>query len=286
MSTAPDRTTIQISNINICLGGVQIVNMYSGHSTPKVIVTKQPSSRFELFNNGIIATGSDGPTGSHWFVVGADSQGVGTLCHLSVTYPQGYVDSEHKVRARVYQGATSSTTDPGYDPNLTVDGIRENDGLKWTWTAADANHRLTGAAYSQSGEPNYCVFWITDLAGNNPEFDSPIRAFHGIPSPYASGSCGGNYLESELAAAKELEILIRDGKLSGDYVLHQVGPLLWRILTGRLSGCIDFTGHGNWLTVRTPFGERIFPVPQERPFGMVLPGDLFGSKHDVVVTAP
>jgi hypothetical protein len=284
VSDAKDLPEIRAGNINICFG-IQIINVGGDPSKPSA--QRRKRSRLEMLNNGIISTP---PNDNNWHVVGAGPQGVGRLCRLSVTYLDP-VPTGRKVRGRVYQGTAGSLDDPGYDAAMTVDGCRENGGLKWTWSAAPFN--LEGVAYSPTGLPNYCAFWIVNESDNSfVNFDAPLRAFSGIPAPNGSGSCGsgsgstgiGSGTVMVFAAAKRLNLLILDGKLLGEHMLQQVGPLIWRISSGPLKGCIDFFGHGDSLMVLTPFGELVVPLPREWPYSLVLPGDLFGSSHDVVVT--
>ena len=279
MSQASDRIIININNLHICSGGAQIIHYYGekdGDASRKPFVENDE----KLLNNSCSAAGSDF---NHWYVVGSGTQGVGSICKVSIT-ETGAVPNTQKVRGRVYQGSTSSGADPGYDIDATVDGIPSNGGYTWTWTAA--NNPLTGAAYSTDGSPNYCAFWIVDASTNTlVGFDPPLRLFTGIPLP-ASVSCGLSVSEPPLAAKKTLELYLSDGEQLHHSILHQVAPLQWRALTGLLQGKITLRADGNNLIVQTCFGERTFTIPRVEPFSMVLPGDLFGSRSHVVVTAP
>ena len=93
--------------------------------------------------------------------------------------------------------------------------------------------------------------------------------------------------QNPLAHAPALEVDVTDGQHAGLHILEYVSRMLWRITRGPLKGLIEFTARGGTLTVRTPYGRQTFSISRERrSFSVVLPGDLFGSKHDVVVTAP
>lgn len=277
MSADSDGVIIHIANLNVCLGGRQVV---TGGSADETLVSKKVLKlrRTTGANNHTAAR----PTGGEdWYVMPVDSQ-IGKIT-ASVSFPQP-VPSGSTVYARVYAG----DTDPGaaaFEAGLCVAGTPSTDRRTWTW--ADGVNLVGYAAHAAAGVGNFLVFWV--VTGTTATHDPPNERFVGRSASGYSGYSGTPAVKmspahGHLADKKSLELTIADGPFAGRYTAGRVGGYVWEVLEEKLGGPIRLTFDGGRLCATTPHGEGAAPPAVECPFAVVLPGSLFLSSRDAVVT--
>lgn len=276
--SVPD-LSFAVGALNVCTGGTQIIKVYSISGGGEV-----PSGgkfRLKPFFDDWGATTLQGvPQGDHW-CVRQDYGGTGTIVLFRAVYTT--LADDDVIYARVYDGLNGSSSETYY-PNDSryVPGVKSMSGMStvWTW-----DHLLTGVTYSTTGIAHHVRAFKVHANGTSDRDDSV--AFLAVPCT-VSGSNGsqGQAINSPLASVPTLELKVSSGPYAGGHLLELVGNLVWAVTAGPLKGLIELASHGDTVAVRTPSGKWTGPVTSRHPFAAVLPGELFGCLHEVVVTAP
>jgi hypothetical protein len=243
---------------------------------------QQDGQDFERF----ITTEPD--NGDTWPVL-PDNAGLGSICAKVV-----YGAPMTAVRAWVYPAAHypvlptfpwTHPLAPGAVPGVSTDG-----GFTWTWKYPVPS-MVPGAAHlpaATGGAPNYLGIWYRRLGSTLFAFDdSPF--FYGITDPVpcgsGSGSTSGMMVMMEGGTPEALLISVSDGPYAGrHYAKRRPDRREWIAELGRDSWVIT-PGPAGALVIRAGRRAVTGKVSCSPPFSATFPGEAFGSKGDVVVTA-